>query len=617
MRSEIISSAGLLPRTLRLIWAAARGWTVAWVALLFLQGMLPAVPVYLSRLLVDGLVHAVRSGGSRAAVQPLLLLAGLLAAALLAAELLKSVLDWVRASQSALVEDHINELVQEQSSVIDLAFYESPEYYDHLHRARDDAGSRSLALLENLGTLLRSTTTLLAMAAVLLPYGWWLPAVLLLSSCPAFLFMVRLDTLYHGWWQRTTAARRWAGYYELMLSDNDAAAEIRLFGLARPFQAAYRRLRQQLRKERLRFIGKQSLVRFLASIFSLFISALMMGWMVWKAIRGLATLGDLTLFYQALQRSQQLLQALLGSLGKIYTSTLFLRNLFEFLDLQRRITDPPRPRPIPSPLREGISFSRVSFGYPGSDRMALDDFSLFFPAGQITAVVGPNGAGKSTLVKLLCRFYDPRAGHIALDGVRINHLRLGDLHQFITVLFQLPVPYHATAAHNISFGDAAAAAGHSAVERAARTAGAHDFIKHLPAGYDTLLGKWFRDGTDLSVGEWQRIALARAFLRQAQIIVLDEPTSFMDPWSEADWFERFRRLASERTAIIITHRFSLARHADTIHVMDRGRIVESGSHGELASRHGLYAQCWHSQVPCQAASEEWTGPAGRVAAEAI
>jgi ATP-binding cassette subfamily B protein len=247
-------------------------------------------------------------------------------------------------------------------------------------------------------------------------------------------------------------------------------------------------------------------------------------------------------------------------------------------------------------LREGIRFQRVSFCYPGSERAILHNFDLTIPAGQIAAIVGANGAGKSTLLKLLCRFYDPQAGCITLDGIDLRRLALGELRAMLSVLFQWPVPYQATAAQNIAFGDLAAEPSPAQLESAARSAGAHEMITRLRQGYDTPLGKWFANGVELSVGELQRLALARAFLRRAQIIVLDEPTSALDSWAEADWFDRFRILAQGRTAIIITHRFTIAKRADMIHVMDSGRMVESGTHDDLLAQGGLYAQSWFAQV---------------------
>jgi ATP-binding cassette subfamily B protein len=318
--------------------------------------------------------------------------------------------------------------------------------------------------------------------------------------------------------------------------------------------------------------------------------------MLWRTFEGQLTLGDLALFYQAFTQGQGLLRSLLGNVGRIYENVLFLGNLFEFLDMQPQIVDPPHPKPAPTTLQEGIRFRQVTFSYPGSERKVLEDFNFDIPAGKVVAIVGANGAGKTTLVKLLCRLYDPQSGSIQLDGTDLCELRVKQVRRLITVLFQFPAPYFTSAAENIRLGDLAAAPDRGAIESAARSAGAHEFITRLPRGYDTPLGKWFAGGAELSGGEWQRLALARAFLRRAQIMILDEPTSFMDSWAEVDWFDRFRELAVGRTAIFITHRLLIAKRADIIHVMDKGRIVESGSHDELLAQGGRYAQSWVAQV---------------------
>jgi ATP-binding cassette subfamily B protein len=255
-------------------------------------------------------------------------------------------------------------------------------------------------------------------------------------------------------------------------------------------------------------------------------------------------------------------------------------------------------------LEQGIRFEEITFSYPDGKRPVLHDFNLTIPAGRIVAIVGPNGAGKSTLLKLLCRFYDPVAGRVTVDGIDLRELSVEALRRMITILFQFPVKYHATAAQNIALGDLATEATAVEIEHAARSSGAHDFITRLHRGYETLLGKMFAEGTELSGGQWQRLALARAFRRQAPIIVLDEPTSSMDPWAEADWFDRFRRLVQGRTAIVITHRFTIAMRADMIYVMTEGQIVESGTHQELLTQDGLYAQSWRTQMETSADSTE-------------
>jgi ATP-binding cassette subfamily B protein len=542
------------------------------------------------------LVAAVRANGSWRSVRPTLVLAGLMICVTLLTELLESATEWIRSAQSEFIRDHISALVHEKSASMDIAFYESAEYHDHLFRVRDEANSYPLALLESVGSLLQNSVTLLAMGSVLIPYGSWLPLLLLVSVSPALYVVLSFNWRNHQWWQQTTSKRRWAMYYDEVLVDSEVAPELRVFALGAHFQSAYSALRRCLRTEHLKLIKRQTLSRLGAAIAALLISGTAMAWMVWRTLRGAVTLGDLALFYQAFQRGQSLMHSLLRDLGKIYSNTLFLGNLFEFLDLKPQVLDPPKPVPAPSGLEQGICFRQVTFRYPSSSRIALQHFNLTIPAGQTTAIVGPNGAGKSTLVKLLCRFYDPEAGCIELDGINLREIEIAELRRVMTVLFQSPVHYHATAAQNIVLGDLSAISEPVEVETAARAAGAHDIIASLPRGYETLLGKWFADGTELSEGEWQRIALARAYLRQAHILILDEPTSHMDPWAEVDWLERFQALARGRTTVIVTHRFTVAMHADVIHVMHEGRIMESGSHAQLLTRKGLYAQSWAAQV---------------------
>jgi len=581
-----------LPRALKLVWAVARPWTTVWIVLLIVQGLLPAATVYLTKLVVDGVVVALRNGGSRQVLLPLLLLGGVL----LLMEVVRNAINWVRTVQAELLQDHITSLIHEKSVAVDLAFYELSDYYDHLHRARTEARYRPVALLGNLGALLQNSITLVAMGAILIPLGPWLALALLLSTLPAFYVVVHYALAEYQWRQRTTTDDRRAWYYDWLMTTAEAAAEIRLFGLGKHFQSLHKTLRTRLRSERLHLTRRQGLAELAASLIALVIMGAALGLMILKASHGLVTLGELALIYAAFNQGQGLMRTLLENAGQLYGNSLFLGNLFEFLALQPAICRGGPPWPPVRDIQRTITFNNVSFSYPDASTKALDNFSMTIPRGKIVALVGPNGAGKSTLLKLLCRLYDPDSGSIAIDGKDLKEFAIDDLRRLITVLFQQPFHYNSTVRDNILYGDLKLDATDAEIKAAIRAAGAEEVVSRLPEKEQTLLGRWFAGGTELSVGEWQRIALARAFLRQAPIIILDEPTSALDPWAESDWLERFRQLAFGRTSIIITHRFTTAMHADMIHVIDRGRIIESGNHQRLIDQNGLYAQSWSRQM---------------------
>jgi ATP-binding cassette, subfamily B, bacterial len=585
-----------LPRAMAIVWASARRWTVAWAVLLVVQGALPVANVYVIKLLVDRLTSIPGPDAARREAPAVLLLVAVMAGLVLLSESLRGVLGWVRAAQSELVQDHVTRLIHSQSVAVDLAFYDAPDYFDKLHRARYESSHRPVALLENLGGLFQNFITLAGMLAVLAVSNAWLAAVLMASALPGLYVTLGHALRQHHWRRRVTADERRSWYYDWLLTGGEAAAELRLFDLGSHFRSAYQIVRGRLRAERLKLAKRQAVAEVTAVAVSLLMITAALLWVVSQTLGGAVTLGGLVLFYQAVWQCQRATRAALENVAQVYTNSLFLGDLFEFLALRPEVCDPPEPVSPPRELGRGISFKRVTFSYPGSDREALREFDLEIPAGRFTAIVGMNGAGKSTLVKLLCRLYDPDAGSVEFDGIDLREMSVGELRERVSVLFQEPVHYSATVKENIAVGTKGVDIDLAAVRDAARSAGAEDCVGRLPDGYDNLLGKWFEGGAELSVGEWQRVALARAFLRRTPVIVLDEPTSAMDPWAEADWLARFRRLAAGRTAVVITHRFTTAMHADAIHVMSGGRVVESGSHDELVGAGGLYSQSWLAQA---------------------
>lgn len=599
MRSRLAEARAqlpYLPRALGLVWRAAHGWTAAWIALLVVQGMLPVAMVTLTKVLVDSLVAAVDAGGAWEAIRSPLLLALLMAGLLLVSELLRALTRYVRTAQGELVSDHISGLIHERAVAADLAHYENPEWHDRLHRARVDSRHRAVALIENLGSLLQNSLTLLAMAVVLAQFGWWVPVALIASTLPALLVVVRFAVLRHRWLMRTTPEVRRAWYYDWLVTHREAAPEIRLFDLGGVFSGIYQSMRGRLRAERLAIARTEARAEMLAGGLALVVMGAALAWMVIRTLRGAATLGGLAMFFQAFSQGQKLMRTLLETLGEAVSNTLFMENLFEFLEVRPTIVDPAAPTPLPTEPALSLHFRDVTFRYPSARNPVLEGFDLEIPAGQVAALLGVNGAGKSTLFKLLCRLYDPTAGAVEIGGVDIRAFALDDLRRMVTVLFQDPVRYSETVRRNIELGDAGAVHGEGAIRASLEAAGAWSLLERLPDGLDSLLGSWFAGGTELSGGEWQRLSLARAVLRDARILLLDEPTSSMDSWAETDWVQRFRDLAHGRTAIIISHRLTTAMKADIIHVMVAGRIVESGSHHQLLAAGGRYAEAWRGQM---------------------
>ena len=588
---------GLLKRTMALVWQASRWWTVAWIALIMLQGVLPAAVVYTTKWVVDAIAGAVGAGVGDPldALRPLLPPAVIMATLLLLQQLLSGVQNLIRTHQSALVQDHTKNLIHNKAAEVDFAFYESSDYYDQLEQANSQTAG-PVSLLSGFGVLVQSLITFLSMAAILITYAWWLPLVLLVSTTPAFAVVVYHRRILHEWWKDTTEIRRLNRYYDMVLTAQRSAAEVRAYRTGDFFRDLYQVLSERLRNENLMLQRKHMFRRLSTGALSLAVMGATMAWIAWRAVVGQATLGDLALFYQAFNQGQSLMSSVLNNVGKIYADVLLIEHLFAFLDQKKELHDPPTPVAFPQEIKQGIRLSNITFAYPGTDRPVLKNFSLDIPAGKTIAIVGENGAGKSTFIKLLCRFYDPNAGSVSVDGIDVREFRQEELRRNISVMFQFPVEYQLTARQNIVIGDLGKKASQAEIEAAATGAGAHDTVMKLPKTYDTQLGRMFANGAELSGGEWQRIALARAFLRDGQVLLLDEPTSFMDSWAELDWMKRFKNLAAGRTAVIITHRFTTAMKADLIYVMDAGEVVESGSHADLVQQGGRYAASWHAQM---------------------
>jgi ATP-binding cassette subfamily B protein len=580
----------------RFVWRGAPAWTAASVALVALQGVLPLASLYLIKLVVDAVEAGLRAPDREGAFGRVVLLIGLTGLVSLVGAVASSIANLVREAQSQTVTDYMQDVIHHKSVAVDLAYYESARYYDTLHRAQREAPFRPTRIVNGLVQLGQNGISLLAMAGLLFSLHWGVVVVLVAAAVPDVLVRARYAGQSYRWQRRRTAAERQALYLSRLLTAGEHAKEVRLLDLGPLIMARFRDLRRLLLQEKLAMARQRSAIELVTQVGATLAVFGAYAYIAYQTMQSVITLGDLVMYFQAFQRGQSALNQMMSGLAALYEDNLFLANVMEFMGLQSRVPEPVQPVAVPEPMREGIELEGVSFRYPGTSQNALQEISLRIRPGEHIALVGANGSGKTTLIKLLCRLYDPTEGRITLDGVDLRGFETGPLRRQISVVFQDYARYHLTARENIWFGDTTQRAENGRVVAAAQLSGADEVIARLPRGYDTVLGKQFQDGAELSIGEWQKVALARAFMREAQIIVLDEPTSSLDARAEYEVFERFRQLARGRTAVLISHRFSTVRMADHIYVLDGGRVIESGGHDELVRLGGTYARLFQLQA---------------------
>jgi ATP-binding cassette subfamily B protein len=566
------------------------------MVLAVVQGALPLLGLLLLREIVNAVAAGMAAPDKGAAFKTVLWWIVAAGAVGLATALARSAALLVSEAHALVVTDHMSDLIHAKSVAVDLEYYENSRYYDVLHRAQQEAPYRPTRIVNDLMLAGQSLVTLVGVVGVLFAIHWSVGLIVVAAALPSAYVRLRYSSKLYAWERRRTLADRRSWYLHWLLTDGDQAKEIRLFELGETLRGWYRDLRRRLRGERLAITRRRSLADLGSQVVATLAVFGTFAYIAWRTVWGYITLGDMIMYYQAFQTGLNALQSLLGAVAGLYEHNLFLTSYHEFMALEPKVTEAERPTAVPRPLRQGIGFEGVTFGYPDTDRTALEDVDLQIRPGEVTALVGPNGSGKTTIVKLLCRLYDPQQGKVTYDGVDLRAVRIADLRRGIGVIFQDFARYQLTARENIWVGNIALDREDPAVERAAREAGAHEVIAGLRQGYDTMLGKWFEEGEELSIGEWQKVALARAFVREADVLVFDEPTSALDPLSEWRVFEQIRRLAQGRAVILISHRFSTVRNADVIHIIDGGRIIESGTHEALVARQGVYAAMYEVQA---------------------
>ncbi|MHC1766653.1 MAG: ABC transporter ATP-binding protein [Verrucomicrobiia bacterium] len=581
-------------RGLELVWVGGRRWIIAGLVLTLLLGTLPVAALYLQKLIFD-VITSILVKANPAGMSVLAWLVVGLGLVEVVGGMLRSLLAYVTEAQAESVQDFVMSKLHNKSIELDLGFYETPSYFDSLHVAQTEAPKRTAQFVQVLSPIGQDALALVAVVALILTYNWAVAALLFVAFVPGLIIHVRSSNkLYH--WQKAAAARqREAGYYHELLTHANAAKESRVFGFGPVVASWYTDLRGRLRSELLAISRWKQTRVFVVNVCG--VVALFAGvyYFARATVQGVYTVGDMALFYAAFYRAQTSLRAIISGISALYESNLFLGNLFEVLDTKPAIASNGGVKRIPTG-KTGIAFEGVSFRYPGSEREAVWDLTLTIAPGEHLAIVGKNGSGKSTFVKLLCRWYDRSEGMITLDGRDIQSYDLQAYRRRFSVLFQDYLQFGLSVERNIWLANTDTAPDKSLIREMGVLSGADDVVQRLPRGYDTVLGKVLSDGEQLSQGEWQKVALARALFRQADITILDEPTSWMDPESEQEFFEKFHQVSKGRTAIMISHRLSTVKMVDRIVVMESGRIIEIGTHDQLVSQRGRYFELFETQA---------------------
>lgn len=580
-----------------LVWRSARGGTIALGVLTVAASFLPPAMAYVAKLIVDGVVQArgadaaVATAAQHRVVGFVLWEVGLA----ITLTLVERSLSLVRQLVGARIGIDINLRILNKALTLELPQFENPEFYDKLTRARREASSRPLLLVSENFQIIRSALTLTGYTSLLLAFEPWMFAVVLAAAFPAFISETRFSAMafrLRNW--RSPDARR-LNYLEYVLANDEHAKEVKLFGIGPTLLDRYETLSHRFYQEDKKLAVRRTGWAYVLSVLSTLAFYGCYVVVVLATVRETLSLGDMTLYLVAFRQGQQSFQGILTSLNSLYEHNLYMQNLFEYLAIPTVRT--PSNNTVATAPEEGVRFADVGFKYPDATNFALRHVNLFIPKGQSLALVGENGAGKTTFIKLLTGLYEPTEGRVLLDGKDVRAWAAEDLRRRVGVIFQDFNQYQFLLRENVGVGSVDSMTDDDRIGRAVERGGAKDLVQSLSLGLETQLGRWFKDGAELSGGQWQKVALARAFMREeADILILDEPTAALDAEAEHAVFQRFRELSQGRTTIVISHRFPTVRMADHIVVLAGGEVAETGTHAELVAKQGRYAHLFALQA---------------------
>ncbi|MGC2195537.1 MAG: ABC transporter ATP-binding protein [Terriglobales bacterium] len=590
---ERLSALRNIPPVLGIVWRS--GPLVVTLGLVFrlFSALLPIALLWVAKLIIDSIVHTVMT---HTPVQPRLWwLVGAEFGLAVTSGVFARLIDYFDSLLADKYTRHVSIEVMKHASELDLIAYEDPVFYDRLERARVQATDR-LGMIQSIGRLVQQVITTISLSVSILVFSPWLLLLLIVGVIPAFLGESHFALLGYAKNFRQTPIRRQLDYLRVLGGSREAAKELKLFGLRKFLLDRFTRLSDQIYEENVSLARRRLWAGAGLSLIGTagYYAAYVL--VVWRTVTGVLTIGSLTFLSGAILQASSNIQQIFSTLSSIGDQALFLTDLLAFFQMQATIRSKPNALPAPRPIQRGFEFRNVSFRYPGSSRLVLENLNLVLRPAERVALIGENGQGKTTIVKLLTRLYDPVEGQILLDGVDLREYDLDDLYREIGVIFQDFMRYEMTARENIAVGRIEAAENLPLLQSAAQKAMADEVIRRLPADYEQMLGRRFDGGVDLSGGEWQKVALARAYLRDAQVLILDEPTAALDARSEYEVFRRFAELTAGKLALFISHRFSTVRMADRIIVLDDGKVVEDGNHDQLCRLGGRYSEMFELQA---------------------